>query len=85
MISVVLDEFCINQVSLCFYLQYPSTDRSFQEIQIEINNAAVNLNQAASNIVTASRGTPKQLADSSREYSTSYSEFIRSGLTMAGQ
>nr|XP_022305900.1 talin-1-like isoform X8 [Crassostrea virginica] len=64
--------------------QYPSTDRSFQEIQIEINNAAVNLNQAASNIVTASRGTPKQLADSSREYSTSYSEFIRSGLTMAG-
>ncbi|XP_065937051.1 talin-1 isoform X14 [Magallana gigas] len=64
--------------------KYPSTDRTFQEIQIEINNAAVNLNQAASDIVTASRGTPKQLAESSREYSSSYSEFIKSGLTMAG-
>uniref|UniRef100_A0A8W8NUA5 Talin-1 n=1 Tax=Magallana gigas TaxID=29159 RepID=A0A8W8NUA5_MAGGI len=64
--------------------KYPSTDRTFQEIQIEINNAAVNLNQAASDIVTASRATPKQLAESSREYSSSYSEFIKSGLTMAG-
>ncbi|XP_056003983.1 talin-1-like isoform X5 [Ostrea edulis] len=64
--------------------QYPSTDRTFQEVQIEINNAAVNLNQSASNIVTASRGTPIQLAESSREYSTSYSEFIKSGLTVAG-
>uniref|UniRef100_A0A8W8NXD2 Talin-1 n=1 Tax=Magallana gigas TaxID=29159 RepID=A0A8W8NXD2_MAGGI len=64
--------------------KYPSTDRTFQEIQIENNNAAVNLNQAASDIVTASRGTPKQLAESSREYSSSYSEFIKSGLTMAG-
>ncbi|XP_052693611.1 talin-2-like [Crassostrea angulata] len=64
--------------------KYPSTDRTFQEIQIEINNDAVNLNQAASDIVTASRGTPKQLAESSREYSSSYSEFIKSGLTMAG-
>uniref|UniRef100_A0A8W8NJ43 Talin-1 n=1 Tax=Magallana gigas TaxID=29159 RepID=A0A8W8NJ43_MAGGI len=63
--------------------KYPSTDRTFQEIQIEIN-AAVNLNQAASDIVTASRGTPKQLAESSGEYSSSYSEFIKSGLTMAG-
>lgn len=64
--------------------KYPSTDRTFQEIQIENNNAAVNLNQAASDIVTASRGTPKQLAESSHEYSSSYSEFIKSGLTMAG-
>ncbi|XP_062597737.1 talin-1-like isoform X2 [Saccostrea cucullata] len=64
--------------------QYPSTDRTFQEIQIEINNAAVNLNQAASDIVTASRGTPKQLAESSQVYGSSYSEFIKSGLTMAG-
>ncbi|XP_052693138.1 talin-2-like isoform X2 [Crassostrea angulata] len=64
--------------------KYPSTDRTFQEIQIENNNAAVNLNQAASDIVTASRGTPKQLAESSREYSSSYSEIIKSGLTMAG-
>uniref|UniRef100_A0A8W8NQU0 Talin R4 domain-containing protein n=2 Tax=Magallana gigas TaxID=29159 RepID=A0A8W8NQU0_MAGGI len=46
--------------------------------------AAVNLNQAASNIVTTSRCTPKQLAESSCEYSSSYSEFIKSGLTMAG-
>ncbi|XP_061190934.1 talin-1-like isoform X3 [Saccostrea echinata] len=64
--------------------QYPSTDRTFQEVQIEINNAAVNLNQAASDIVTASRGTPKQLAESSQVYGSSYSEFIKSGLTMAG-
>ncbi|KAK3096284.1 hypothetical protein FSP39_025308 [Pinctada imbricata] len=64
--------------------QFPSTDRNFQDVQIEMNNAAVNLNQAASNIVTASRGTPQQLAESSNEYSSSYHMFVNTGLTMAG-
>lgn len=64
--------------------QFPSTSKNFQEVQIEMNNAAVNLNQAASDIVTATRGTAQQLASSTNRYSTSYQEFVHSGLTMAG-
>lgn len=60
------------------------TSKSFQDVQLEMNNVAVNLNQAASNIVTSSRGEPKLLAESSRHYSSTYEEFVKTGLTIAG-
>ena len=49
-----------------------------------MNSAAVNLNQAASDIVTSSRGTPQQLAASSNRYGHAYKQFVDSGLVMAG-
>ncbi|XP_067653820.1 talin-1-like isoform X2 [Haliotis asinina] len=64
--------------------KFPSTGKSYQDVQIDMNNAAVGLNQAASNIVTSSRGTPQQLAMSSSQYGQSYQEFVDTGLTMAG-
>lgn len=49
-----------------------------------MNSVAVNLNQAASDIVHSSRGAPKLLAESSRQYSSTYEEFVHTGLTIAG-
>ncbi|XP_064596457.1 talin-1-like [Liolophura sinensis] len=66
------------------YTEFPSTTQSFQEVQLGLNNAAVNLNQAASNIVTAARGTPQQLSESSVRYGSAYQDFVDSGLLMAG-
>ncbi|KAL5020158.1 hypothetical protein ScPMuIL_003050 [Solemya velum] len=65
--------------------QFPTTNKSFQEVQIEMNNVAVTLNQAASDIVTTSRGTPQQLAASSNRYSRAHQDFVDTGLTMAGK
>lgn len=50
-----------------------------------MNNVAVTLNQAASDIVTTSRGTPQQLAASSNRYSHAHQDFVDTGLTMAGK
>ncbi|XP_064644913.1 talin-1-like isoform X4 [Lineus longissimus] len=72
----------INNISLSG--NYPPTNKTFQEVQLQLNNSAVNLNQGACEIVTHSRGTPQQLASSSNRFSKSYGEFVHSGLTMAG-
>lgn len=64
--------------------QIPQTNASYQEAQADMNSAAVNLNQAASDIVTSSRGTPQQLAASSNRYGHAYKNFVDSGLVMAG-
>ena len=49
-----------------------------------MNNAAVGLNQAASDIVSSSRDTTQRLASSSNQYGRAYQEFVDTGLTMAG-
>ena len=64
--------------------KFPESHRSFQEVQVQMNNSAVNLNQAASEIVTASRGPPQQVAESSSRFSRSYADFMDSGLVFAG-
>lgn len=65
-------------------LQFPLTDKTYPEVQVDMNNTAVGLNQAASDIVTASRGTAHELASSSNRYSQAYDDFVHTGLTMAG-
>ncbi|GAB1607177.1 talin-1-like isoform X1 [Argonauta hians] len=64
--------------------QIPQTNKTYQEAQGEMNAAAVSLNQAASDIVTTSRGGPQQLASSSNRYGHAYKDFVDSGLVMAG-
>ena len=49
-----------------------------------MNNAAANLNQAASDVVTSSRGNAQEMAGSTNQYSSSYQYFVNTGLTMAG-
>lgn len=65
-------------------LQISQTNRSFQEVQGQLNNSAVNLNQAASEIVTASRGPPQEVAKSSGRFSQAYTDFMDSGMEFAG-
>ncbi|XP_076439084.1 talin-1-like isoform X2 [Babylonia areolata] len=64
--------------------QFPHTDKTYPEVQVDMNNSAVTLNQAASDIVSASRGAPQELASSSNRYSHAYQDFVATGLTMAG-
>ncbi|KAK6958939.1 talin-1 [Biomphalaria glabrata] len=64
--------------------RFPPTSKSYQEVQNDMNNAAVNLNQAASDIVSSSRVTTQHLAESTTRYSHHYEDFVHSGLVMAG-
>ena len=49
-----------------------------------LSNRAVSLNQAAGDIVTSSKGPPRQVAASSNRFGKAYEEFIDGGLEMAG-
>ena len=49
-----------------------------------LSNRAVSLNQAAGDIITASKGSPHQVAASSNRFGRAYEEFIDGGLEMAG-
>lgn len=69
----------------CCYTQFPESRRSYGELQSHLNNAAANLNEATSDVVVSSRGTPQQLATSSKRFSTAYTDLISSGMEMAGQ
>ncbi|KAL8568329.1 hypothetical protein ACOMHN_040902 [Nucella lapillus] len=64
--------------------RFPLTDKTYPEVQVAMNNTAVSLNQAASDMVGASRGVPQELAGSSNRYSHAYEDFVSTGLTMAG-
>ncbi|XP_059140472.1 talin-2-like isoform X4 [Physella acuta] len=64
--------------------RFPPTDRSYQEVQNDLNNVALNLNQSASDIVSSSRETTQHLAASSTRYSHHYEDFVHTGLTIAG-
>ncbi|XP_060579795.1 talin-1-like isoform X4 [Ruditapes philippinarum] len=64
--------------------RFPSTNRSFTEVQGDMTDAAANLNTAASDIITNSRTTTTQLSKSSEHYSKVYQQFVDTGLTLAG-
>uniref|UniRef100_A0A4W3HCE2 Talin 2b n=1 Tax=Callorhinchus milii TaxID=7868 RepID=A0A4W3HCE2_CALMI len=63
----------------------PSSTKSFQEAQSELNQAAADLNQSAGEVVYASRGTSGQLAAASGKFSEDFDEFLDAGIEMAGQ
>ena len=75
----------LNPSLLLGVFQFPTrTERSFQEVQVQLNNKAVDLNQATGNVVEASRGTPKQVAASTNRFSRAYEDFMDHGMEMAG-
>jgi len=67
------------------YFQFPSTNKSFTEVQNSMTDAAVGLNTAASDIITNSRTSSQQLSKSSEHYSRTYQHFVETGLTLAGK
>lgn len=60
------------------------TDKGFQEVQVQLNSRAADLNQATSDIVSASQNAPNQVGTSSNRFSRAYEDFVDSGLEMAG-
>jgi|SRR6218665_1461932 len=60
------------------------TDKGFQEVQVQLNSRAADLNQATSDIVSASQSAPNQVGASSNRFSRAYEDFVDSGLEMAG-
>ena len=76
----------ILQFTLCVWvLQFPPTSEGYQVVQERLSMTGAALNAAASDMVTASRGTSNQLAVSTKKFSLSYQDLLNSGMKLAGQ
>ena len=67
------------------YSKFPPSDDNYQKLQDRVNESGAALNLAASELVTASRGTPNELAASSQKYSQSFETRMDPGMRLAGQ
>ncbi|XP_077353382.1 talin-1 isoform X1 [Festucalex cinctus] len=63
---------------------FPSSGRSFQEVQAQLNEVAANLNQSANEVVQASRATTQDLAKATGKFGQDFSNFLEAGVDMAG-
>ncbi|XP_056287859.1 talin-1 isoform X1 [Pseudoliparis swirei] len=63
---------------------FPSSGRSFQEVQAQLNEVAAGLNQSANEVVQASRGTTQDLARATSKFGQDFSNFLDAGVDMAG-
>ncbi|GFY46974.1 talin-2 [Trichonephila inaurata madagascariensis] len=63
---------------------FPQTNKSYGELQSNLSNAAANLNVAASDVVASSKGSPSQLATSSKKFGRAFNELMDSGVEMIG-
>ncbi|KAK4884901.1 hypothetical protein RN001_001172 [Aquatica leii] len=64
--------------------QFPVSNKSYGQLQDELNNAAANLNDASTDLVTSVR-SPVHLASSSKDFGVAYSELLNISMEMAGQ
>ncbi|XP_062898877.1 talin-1 [Mobula hypostoma] len=64
---------------------FPPSSKNFQEVQGQLNEAAVGLNQSANELVQASRGNTQDLAKASGKFGKDFNELLQAGVEMAGQ
>ncbi|KAG7189022.1 hypothetical protein KM043_008615 [Ampulex compressa] len=64
--------------------EFPQTNKSYGQLQNDLNNAAANLNDASSNVVSSVR-SPVQLASSSKQFTNAFGDLLGVGMEMAGQ
>ncbi|XP_046826022.1 talin-1 isoform X2 [Vespa velutina] len=64
--------------------EFPHTDKNYGQLQNDLNNAAANLNDASSNVVSSVR-SPVQLASSSKQFSNAFGDLLGVGMEMASQ
>ncbi|KZC14531.1 Talin-1 [Dufourea novaeangliae] len=64
--------------------EFPQTNKSYGQLQSDLNNAAANLNDASSNVVSSVR-SPVQLASSSKQFTNAFGDLLGVGMEMAGQ
>lgn len=65
-------------------LQFPSSGKSFQEVQAQLNEVAACLNQSANEVVQSSKGTTLDLARATSKFGNDFSNFLEAGVDMAG-
>ncbi|XP_050033509.1 talin-2 isoform X1 [Dermacentor andersoni] len=65
--------------------EFPTSSRSYGELQANLNEAAAGLNEATGHVVQSSRGNPAQLASSVRHFGTAFGSLLGCGMEMAGQ
>ncbi|XP_061732847.1 talin-1 isoform X2 [Nerophis ophidion] len=63
---------------------FPSSGRSFQEVQGQLNQVAASLNQSANEVVQASRASTRELARSTSKFGQDFNNFLDAGVDMAG-
>ncbi|XP_018576944.1 talin-2 isoform X4 [Anoplophora glabripennis] len=63
---------------------FPHTNKSYGELQQELNTAAANLNEASSSVVQSVR-SPVQLASTSKDFASAFQELLTVSMEMAGQ
>nr|XP_061836684.1 talin-1-like isoform X1 [Nerophis lumbriciformis] len=63
---------------------FPSSGRSFQEVQGQLNQVAAGLNQSANEVVQASRASTRELARSTSKFGQDFNNFLDAGVDMAG-
>ncbi|XP_071567538.1 talin-1 isoform X3 [Temnothorax nylanderi] len=64
--------------------EFPQTSKNYGQLQSDLNNAAVNLNDASSNVVSSVR-SPVQLANSSKQFTNAFGDLLSVGMEMASQ
>ncbi|XP_066142630.1 talin-1 isoform X3 [Euwallacea fornicatus] len=64
--------------------EFPSTNKSYGELQQELTTAAANLDQASAGVVH-SVDNPIQLASSSKDFSSAFYDLLRVSMEMAGE
>ncbi|XP_011052007.1 PREDICTED: talin-1 isoform X3 [Acromyrmex echinatior] len=64
--------------------EFPQTSKSYGQLQSDLNNAAANLNDASSNVVSSVR-SPIQLANSSKQFTNAFGDLLGVGMEMASQ
>lgn len=64
---------------------FPVTSEGYQVVQEKLSMRGAALNAAASDMVSASRGSSNQLAVSTKKFSLSYQDLLDSGMKLAGQ
>ncbi|KDR19212.1 Talin-1 [Zootermopsis nevadensis] len=64
--------------------EFPHSNKSYGQLQQELNSAAANLNDASADVVS-SVCSPTQLATSSRTFGTAFGDLLGVSMEMAGQ
>ncbi|XP_015512363.2 talin-1 isoform X1 [Neodiprion lecontei] len=64
--------------------EFPQTNKSYGQLQQNLNTAAADLNDASSNVVSSIR-SPVQLANTSKEFTNAFGELLGVSMEMAGQ
>ncbi|KAK3099739.1 hypothetical protein FSP39_008848 [Pinctada imbricata] len=65
-------------------VQLPESDKSLEELQQEMDQAASDFSKAGAEVIGGSRGLP-QLAEAARRYVSTYHTLVRTGLATAGK